>query len=124
MDRCTAYVHFHPIPPLIQPGHEYECWALPEAHFHEAVFHKEPGFSRMIPQVGRRPLRCSLRRGHSLVFSPAQIIFLIIVIGLCMATGVCLVRAPSPRSVVGTRAAPRAARRPHPGQGASPAAPR
>jgi hypothetical protein len=43
------------ISPLAQPGHEYECWALPGAHYHEAVFHKEPSFSRMIPQVPRQP---------------------------------------------------------------------
>ncbi len=52
---CCAFIFtsdsLHIISSLIQPGHEYECWALPEAHFHEAVFHKEPGFSRMIPQV-------------------------------------------------------------------------
>ncbi len=47
---------------LAQPGHEYECWALPGAHYHEAVFHKEPSFSRMIPQVPRQAPAIYLRQ--------------------------------------------------------------
>mmetsp|Transcript_70919 Transcript_70919/g.189365 ORF Transcript_70919/g.189365 Transcript_70919/m.189365 type:complete len:251 (+) Transcript_70919:50-802(+) len=62
-----------------QPGHEYECWALPSEQFHEAVFHKQPGFERMIPQI----------------------IFLVIVVGLCMATGVCLGIVDMCRALVG-----------------------
>lgn len=62
-----------------KPGHEYECWALPGAHFHEAVFQRQPSFWRMIPQI----------------------IFLVIVVGLCMATGVCLGILDMCRALIG-----------------------
>jgi hypothetical protein len=53
-------------------GREYECWMQPGSGTNEVVFHKKPVSFRLIPEL----------------------VFCAIVLFLCIATGVCVVRLP------------------------------
>jgi hypothetical protein len=54
-----------------KPGKQYECWMRPGSGTNEVVFHKQAISFRLIPEL----------------------IFCVIVLFLCVATGVCMVRA-------------------------------
>mmetsp|Transcript_44078 Transcript_44078/g.139077 ORF Transcript_44078/g.139077 Transcript_44078/m.139077 type:complete len:232 (+) Transcript_44078:121-816(+) len=64
---------------MYKPGKEYECWARARKNFQEAVFHKGYSTYRIIPQI----------------------VFVVIVIFLCMATGVCLGIMDVGRKIIG-----------------------
>jgi hypothetical protein len=65
-----------------KPGKQYECWMRPGSGTNEVVFHKQAISFRLIPEL----------------------IFCAIVLFLCVATGVCMVRARAAVALLPCRA--------------------